>query len=476
MAREDVDPDAFVAARDETVEAVVEFARSLRAAGVTVPANAAVVASRALAAVGLAHRGRVRAAMQATLVTRQEDLETFDALFERFWKELRSAGREPPKVLEELADAAKPFDDPGGVDPGAADHDGTDAEAVEERVDEGTDAGRSRTQFAGAADESALDAGEATWARYSPSGRSEAVSGTPVTRGDDLAEPVARLARALATLPGRRREAATSGQFVDARRALRASFQTGGVVASVPESDPADSGVRGVVLVDVSQSVLDSVDRAFLLEWLRLLVEEWRSTRVFFFDTDVREVTAAFDERTVGDVTDALAAAEAEWGGGTRIGHALARVRDDFPDAVDRRTVVVVVSDGLERGTVSDLAAGAAWVSRRARLFLWLNPLAASPEYEPVARGMAAALPAVDGLFAFAGPDDVRELARQLDRNDLTRLGYEYDPRRSGDATAVTDGGRAVPVGRALRGEQAGSSGRERTRTATMRERHTHER
>jgi len=431
------DPADFVATRDETLDAVVGFARSLRVAGVQVPANAAVEATRALSVVGRTDRSAVRAAMRATLLSRREDIATFDDLFEQFWRELRSAGREPPDVLEDLADAADPPGAglPAGADSVAPDEDGRGDERGDDMSDgDDPDGAHSRPAgFASATDEGVTGDGTTVErARYSPAGGSETVSRSVPLDRYELAGPVARLTSALGTLPGRRRERAESGRFVDARRALRSSFQTGGVVPSLPESERSETDVRGVVLVDVSQSVLDSVDREFLLEWLRLLVESWRSTRVFFFDTDVREVTDAFDERSVGDVTDALAQAEASWGGGTRIGHALATLRRETPEAVDRRTVVTVVSDGLERGDVDDLETSAAWVGRRARRFLWLNPLATSPVYEPTARGMAAALPAVDGLFAFAGPDDVTELARQLERNDRTRLGYRYDSRRTG--------------------------------------------
>lgn len=429
------DPDRLVETREETLDAVVEFARALRAAGAEVPASAATDAARALAAVGLTERTRVRAATRATLVSRREDLGTFDELFEGFWTALRGAGRDPPPILEDLADAAQPLAE--AATEGQSGLDAAGAGADRDHGDPETAHGE-RTSVASGSTGSGEEGEHAELARYSPVGRSERVSRV-AGKGEGLAASVAALTGALASLPGRRRERATAGAFVDARRALRASLATGGVVASLPEAEPADSDVRGVVLVDVSGSVLDSVDRSFLLAWLRLLVDGWRSTRVFFFDTDLREVTDAFDERTVGDVADALAEAETAWGGGTRIGHALSSVREEYPGAVDRRTVVLVVSDGLERGSVEELERSAAWLGRRARLLCWLNPLAASPEYEPVARGMAAALPAVDGLFAFAGPDDVAELARQLDRYDRTRLGYEYDPRPTGDP--ATDGG-----------------------------------
>ncbi|WP_010612305.1 VWA domain-containing protein, partial [Halococcus hamelinensis] len=198
----------------------------------------------------------------------------------------------------------------------------------------------------------------------------------------------------------------------------------------LPRRRRTRSELRACLLVDVSRSVLDVVDRSFLLEFLRHAHEAWREARVFFFDDDLREVTSAFDapdERAL----DALSRAETEWGGGTRIGGSFARLHERASDAVSRDSVVFVVSDGLEMGDVETLEREAAWLSRRARAVFWLNPLAASPEFEPTARGMAAALPYLDGLFAFAGPDDLAELARQLDRQGRHgRIGYEYDPRR----------------------------------------------
>jgi len=453
---DDTDPDAgetdgepsgpspadAASVRGDVLDAVVGFARDLRTAGASVPANAAVDATAALSETGWTEKAVVRAAMRATLVSRREDIEVFDRLFEDFWSELRAAGSEPPEVLDALADAAKPL---GSGVPAPADADETDSErdCEEDEPDESTD---SATRSAAVADDESIGSSGVETARYSPVGDSEPVSRAVALDRLSLAGPVDRLTRAIATRPGRRRTRATSGRFVDARRALRASFQTGGVVAEVPEADRRESAVRGVVLVDVSRSVLDSIDREFLLEWLRLLVDRWRSARVFFFDTDVREVTASFDERTVDDVGDALARAEASWGGGTRIGHALATLRESHSDAVDRRTAVLTVSDGLERGDVETLESSAAWLGRRARLVLWLNPLAASPAYEPVARGMAAALPAVDGLFAFAGPADVTELVRQLERRDRRRLGYEYDPRRAASSDRGQQTDRAEPT------------------------------
>jgi hypothetical protein len=216
----------------------------------------------------------------------------------------------------------------------------------------------------------------------------------------------------------------------DVRRAMRRSHATGGVVIDVPERATRPTTVRGLVLVDVSRSVLDTVDREFLVNVLRALDAEWRSVRTFLFDTDVTEVTDALSADSATAVLDELGRLEAAWGGGTRIGDALATVRERAPTAVDRETVVLIVSDGLETGELNRLEDGMAWLDRRARRVFWLNPLAASTAYEPATRGMRVALPSLDGLFAFAEPTDLFDLARQL-RRRRRPIGYEHDWRRT---------------------------------------------
>jgi len=276
--------------------------------------------------------------------------------------------------------------------------------------------------------ENAADGEEATTARYSPTGRRTTVS-VPGVASEGFDDSFRGLTDALAELAGRRW--GPGDDTPDVRRALRASVGTGGTVVDVPEREHRRTAVRACLLVDVSQSVLDVLDRSFLIGFLRRATTEWRDVRVFFFDEDLREVTESFDARSSQAALDALDRAETEWGGGTQIGASLARLRTDSPEAVSRESAVFVLSDGLETGDVPTLEREAAWLSRRAGAVFWCNPLAASVEYEPTARGMAAALPYVDGLFAFSGPADLAEMARQLDRQGQHgRIGYEYDPRR----------------------------------------------
>ena len=423
-------PD-FPAARRHVVTELLRLTTHLRRDGVAVPANGGLEAAHALAAVGLADRDRVEAALRATLLTESGDLEAFEAAFPAFWSRLRSG-------LEGIA-----------TDDGDAETDSTRPESTLEGDDLATLADVDVPSLEPETDDgiSEIDVRLATGRRHAtgerPAGRGgdDARGYSAVGEGERVDaehEPLAsgplgsvdRFAAALASLPGRRDHPAVAGSRVDARRALRASLETGGTPLSLPTRDPVSSELRCCVLLDVSGSVLDTIDRSFLLAFATRLSEVARTARIFLFDTELVEATDAFATAS-GDPATALRAAEIEWGGGTQIGTALETLRRRYPDAADRRTVVVVVSDGLDVGDDELLESGITWLANRSRAIVWLNPLAVSPRYEPRSRGMATCLPYVDALFGFAEAADVAEAARQLERRGVGGpVGYEYDPRR----------------------------------------------
>ncbi|MDF9748292.1 VWA domain-containing protein [Natrinema salsiterrestre] len=426
--------DAGADVHDHVRTELVRFVRELRRSGAAVPANAGTTAARSIAEIGLEDRSRVRTALRASLLTDSGDFEVFDRLFEIFWRRL-TAGSQDGRPSAPIDDGLEPaLDSPDAPDP---DDNGENASGDPEDGDRVT--GRSLAEsFAAAVSDAAEVGGSgAATALYSPSGSAETVDGRLPTDSSGLATPFRDLTRALGQLQGRRFQSGTDR--ADIRRALRASVSTGGTVLSVPKRDRRRTAVRAVLLVDVSRSVLDTVDRGFLIEFLRRARRDWRDARVFFFDEALREVTDSLDAESATTAFEALEAAEAAWGGGTRIGRSFEQLRETAPETVDRRTVVFVVSDGLERGDIDVLERGLSWIDRRAERVLWLNPLATAPSYEPTARGMATAVPYLDGLFPFAGPDDVAELARQLRQHGASRrIGYEFDARSNRQTTTRT--------------------------------------
>jgi len=424
------------AARRHTLVELVRFAADLRGEGVRVPASATLDAARALAVVGLSDRDPVADALRATLLSEAADADAFEAAFPTFWHRLRSGldrvataheGPDPgDDDGEERASAAGSApDDPDTLDDAdPPDTSGDGAGDVEVRVP---------TERRHATGDRAATTGEGDARRYSAVGGRERVEAAAARLTDDETAAVDRFVDALSTLPGRRRQRSSAGDQVEARRALRASLQTGGAPVELPRSSPSPAELRCCLLVDVSGSVLDTVDRSVLLSFADRLHDTAREAGVFLFDTDLVEVTAQF-AGAGGDPAAALREAAVEWGGGTKIGGAFTALRARHPHAVDRRTVAVVVSDGLDVGDRDTLSEGITWLTKRADAVVWLNPLAVSPEFEPRSRGMATCLPYLDALFGFAEPADLAEAARQIERRGLSGpVGYEYDPRRTGD-------------------------------------------
>ncbi|WP_336022312.1 VWA domain-containing protein [Halobellus salinisoli] len=428
-------PD-FRAARRHALIELLRLAAKLRSEGVTVPPSDTLAAARALSVVGLDDRSRVADALRATLLSEPADADAFESLFPTFWHRLRSG----------LSAVATEHDTP--IDEG--DRDGTDASAsadsdadeagvlADAEAPEFTDAEESDgpvavripTERRHATGERPESTGERDARRYSAVGERERVDVDPAQLSRAEVTAIDRFVDALSTLPGRRRRHASTGDHVEARRALRASLATGGAPIKLPSSKPIPSELRCCLLIDVSGSVLDTIDRRVLLAFADRLHASARDAGVFLFDTDLVEVTRQF-ERGDGDPTRALREAEIEWGGGTKIGEAFATLRRDHPYAVDRRTVVVVVSDGLDVGDPETLAAGVTWLADRASAVVWLNPLAVSSAFAPTSRGMETALPYLDALFGFAEPADLGEAARQIEQRGLGgAIGYEHDARQ----------------------------------------------
>jgi len=429
-------PD-FEAAREHVLVELVRLVAKLREDGVTVPATGLLDAARAISVVGLGDERRVAAALRTTLVSESGDLAAFEDAFPEFWHRLRSG-------IDRIAtapDGPTPDDQGDGDDPSASgppsEDPGTldDAEAPDlddGDGEDGTASVRIPTDRAHASGDRPSETGDGDTRRYSAVGGSQPVDETVPEATSGEVAAIDRFVDALATLPGRRTRRAADGPRVDARAALRASLATGGAPIDVPRQDHQKSEVRCCLLVDVSGSVLDTVDRGALLALVDRLASTALDARVFLFDTDVVEATEAV-ARAEGSTAAALRAAEVEWGGGTKIGAAFDAVRREAPHAVDHRTVVVVVSDGLDVGDPDLLRDGITWLADRAGGLVWLNPLAVSPAFEPSARGMATVEPYLDALFGFAEAADLAAAARQIERRGLDGpVGYEFDARPDG--------------------------------------------
>jgi uncharacterized protein with von Willebrand factor type A (vWA) domain len=222
------------------------------------------------------------------------------------------------------------------------------------------------------------------------------------------------LAVHLPTRHSRRYRPSPYGRRFDQRRTLRASLRTQGEPFRRAWRDRRRRVRPLVLILDVSGSMA-AYSRA-LMQFGFAAMRAGRRVEVFCFGTRLTRVTRALARSEPDDALREVAAAVVDWNGGTRIGASLKELLDRWSQHVAMRgAVVVLCSDGLERGDPALLAAQVARLSRLAHRLIWVNPLKGSPRYQPLARGMAASLPYVDVFLAGHNLESLESLCGVLE-------------------------------------------------------------
>ena len=205
----------------------------------------------------------------------------------------------------------------------------------------------------------------------------------------------------------------------DPRATMRASLRHGGEPFERRWRRRREQ-LRALVLVlDVSGS-MEPYSR-MLLQYAQACVTAHRRCEAFAFGTRLTRITADLRGRDPDAALGRAAGAVADWSGGTRIGEALGELNRVHGGRVGRGAVVVVLSDGWDRGDPERMREEIARLARCSHLLVWLNPLKATPAYEPLTRGMAAALPHVDAFMAGNNLASLAQLADLLDAGVLDR-------------------------------------------------------
>lgn len=341
---------------------VVGFVRALRAAGVDVPVGSTVAFGEALATLDPSRRHDVYWAGRATLVHRPEDTPVYDRVFARCFDgtellHLVTTDTLTVRLALDDGDAEEPL----GAE-GDGDGDGDPTISVRWSPVEVL-----RTR---------------DFAAYSPEEFAEAKRLMA-----DL-----RLAGALRS--SRRRRPARRGR-PDVRRTVRRALRSGGEPVRRAYVGPSTRPRRVVLLCDVSGS-MEPYARA-LVRFLHAAVVGRTQVEAFALGTRLTRITRELSSRDPDVAVAAAARRVVDWSGGTRIGEGLRDFNDRWGvRGMARGAVVVILSDGWDRGDPAVLAEQMARLQRVAYRVVWVNPLKATPEYAPLARGMAAALPYVD--------------------------------------------------------------------------------
>jgi uncharacterized protein with von Willebrand factor type A (vWA) domain len=194
------------------------------------------------------------------------------------------------------------------------------------------------------------------------------------------------------TKPTRRRR-----EIHDLRATVRASLRHGGELFERRYREGAQRPRRLVLVCDVSGSMTPYA--RMLLQYMQASVSARARVEAFVFGTRLTRVTRELAGRDPDRALARAAEHVSDWSGGTRIGAALAELNREHGRRIGRGAIIVVLSDGWDRGDPDVLAEEMARLRRCAYRVLWLNPLASDPRYEPLTRGMQAALPHVDHLL-----------------------------------------------------------------------------
>ena len=358
------------------LDAAVAFGRVLRGAGLRVGTDRVVGFARALEELDAGRREDVYWAGRITLVSRPEEIEPYDRAFELFWDRSASTKARPrPKMRFSVPQPESSVRPP---------------KKTVEKNERGEEAVR---------------------LRYSP---------VEVLRTKDFAlyspEEFAELQRLLADLRlsgalkrSRRLEPAHRGRH-DPRRTLRGAMRTGGEAVRHRFRRPRVRPRRVVLLCDVSGSMA-TYSRA-LLRFLHAGVISGARLEAFSIGTRLTRITRELGTRDPDEALRQASGAMKDISGGTRLGDAIKEFVDRWGQrGMARGAVVVVLSDGWDRGDVAVLAEQMQRISRLAHRVIWVNPLKSAPGYKPLAAGMAAALPHVDVFLSGHNFESLEELA-----------------------------------------------------------------
>ena len=365
---------------------VLRFSELLRRGGLPIDAGRMPDVLDAVERVGITTREDVRATLRCLLVYRHEDLAFFDDAFDRFWRARGRGGEGLP--LFSLGERPRVVTTPSA---------GTQVEFDSDVTDSAT------TRVAPLA--------VGAWS---------SLESLRTRDFNDLSpEELARAEALIDTLPWRlgvrrtRRWKRSTKGAIDLRPIIRSNMKYGGELIELPRRTRRDKPRPIVVLADVSGS-MERYARV-LLQFVCAMATGTHDVESFVFATRLTRITRAVARKGTAGALRAVTRDVQDWGGGTRIGDALRAFNVHWARRVMRHDpVVVIVSDGWDRGDPAVLARELARVRRTCHRLIWLNPLLGSTRYEPLTRGMQAAMPHIDDFLPAHNLVSLEQLAAHL--------------------------------------------------------------
>ncbi len=362
---------------------IVRFCRYLRQRGYSLTVEDEANALNALQFINYESRDIFRQALKATLCRSRSQLEQFDSFFADYWKELQKAVDE--KITTQSAPTLKKAGPAHSFTTLQSWLNGNKNKEDEKVAAYSLHENLSQKDFSAVPDEDL----------------------------NELLRTIQSISKRLAAHVNRRYEHSSKNKFPDIRKIFRRNMRSGGELLQLVFRKPKRNRVKLVVLCDVSKSM--DLYSTFLIQFMYAFQQVYSKTETFVFSTSLQRITNTIRQKNFDEAIQSLNEANKGWGGGTEIGASLHLFVDLFGTAlINKKTIVVVLSDGWDRGQIELLEASMQYLHSKAKKIIWLNPLAGYALYQPDTEGMRAAMPYIDVFAPVHNADSLRQLAKWL--------------------------------------------------------------
>ena len=376
---------------------VVNFARALRVAGLSVGPNRVREALAAIALTGFGAKEDLYWTLHAHFVTRHEDHEIFDQAFHIFWRD--------PQIMEKVMAAMLETVDSGLREP---------EKKPSNRIAAAFAPPQKKAPEQNEEQQEIEVEGTFTFSDRETLQSRDFETMTPA----ELAaakQAIAAMRIAIMEVPLRRMKPDARGHRLDMRATLRATMRSGGDTIMLRRKGPVRRHPPIVVLCDISGS-MSRYSRMFL-HFLHAITNDQDRVHSFLFGTRLTNITRHLQNRDVDVAVDAVTAAVEDWSGGTRIGETLREFNRVWARRVlGQNPVVLFISDGLDREAGEGIGAEMERLHKSCRRLIWLNPLLRYDAFEPKSAGIRAILPHVDEFRPIHNLDSLQALTDALAR------------------------------------------------------------
>ncbi|MEM8859237.1 MAG: VWA domain-containing protein [Chloroflexota bacterium] len=368
---------------------ILLFTRTLHAAGLNITPTQTTDFLDALLLIDIGNRNQVYHAARSLLVNRQEQLRLFDTIFNFFWRKMSA-----PSTLKAQKTPVAPR---------------------HKRPKQHQYAAMLMARAIGKTDQEIemVDKAE-TYSDADMLQRKEFAQMTPEEL-DQVKRLIQQMRWDVSMRVTRRRIVAKNGDQLNLRKGMRSAVKHGGVPAELSFSKRKIKERPIVLLADISGS-MEKYSR-LVLQFFYSVAQSHKNVESFVFGTRLTRITGDLKLKNIDRAVDQAAREVRDWNGGTRIGESFATFNQDWSRRVLRRgAIVIVVSDGWERGDSGQLIREMRYLQHRCYRLVWLNPLSGRQTYEAKVEGMAAALPHIDDFLPIHNLQSLNELATHLEK------------------------------------------------------------